>query len=165
MIVVSNASPLIILAKIKRFELPKQLFGEISISHEVFTEVVSQGSGLSGSDETRQADWIHVAHLADTTLLTVWRGAYPLGLGELSTILLAKELSAKLALIDERRARLLAADEGIRVLGSVGLLELGYRQGNIDDLRRVYQELITQGMHIDLRVLNHSLASFNLPPL
>lgn len=71
MIVVSNASPLITLAKIRRFELPQQLFSDITISHEVFTEVVSQGAGLPASIETQQAGWIHVARLADATLMAV----------------------------------------------------------------------------------------------
>jgi predicted nucleic acid-binding protein len=61
-IVVSNASPLIILAKISFFNLPQLLFNEIMISEEVWNEIVVKGSGLSGSTETQQADqsgWIH----------------------------------------------------------------------------------------------------------
>ena len=40
MIVVSNASPLIILAKISYFHLPQRLFNKITISEEVWDEVV-----------------------------------------------------------------------------------------------------------------------------
>jgi predicted nucleic acid-binding protein len=36
MIVVSNASPLIFLAKLSLFDLPPRLFTEISVSHEVW---------------------------------------------------------------------------------------------------------------------------------
>lgn len=51
--------------------------------------------------------------------------------------------------MDERRARLLAKAEGVPVLGTVGLLEFGYRRGELADLRQVYQMLLAQGAHID----------------
>jgi predicted nucleic acid-binding protein len=47
-IVVSNASTLIILAKISHFHLPQRLFIEITISEEVWDEVVVNGAGLLG---------------------------------------------------------------------------------------------------------------------
>jgi predicted nucleic acid-binding protein len=53
-IVVSNASPLIILAKISFFQLPQLLFNEITISEEVWDEIVVKGAGLPGSTETQQ---------------------------------------------------------------------------------------------------------------
>jgi hypothetical protein len=86
-----------------------------------------------------------------------------LGVGELSTLLLAMEIAADVALMDERRARLLAKAEGVPVLGTVGLLEFGYRRGELADLRQVYQMLLAQGAHIDRQILDQSLAHFNLP--
>jgi predicted nucleic acid-binding protein len=167
-IVVSNASPLIVLAKISYFHLPQRLFNKITISEEVWDEVVIKGAGLPGSTETRQASqsgWIHITQLANSTQLTTWRTKYSLGAGELSTILLAKEIQADVAMIDERGARLLARSEGVPVLGTVGLLELGYRNGEVTDLRLVYQTMLAQGAHIDKQILNQSLARFNLPTI
>lgn len=168
MIVVSNASPLIILAKISLFNLPQRLFNEITISEEVWDEIVIKGAGLPGSTETSaasQAGWIHIAQLANPAQLAAWRTQYSLGAGELSTILLAKEIQADVALIDERRARLLAKSENVPVLGAVGMLELGYRRGEVADLRLAYQTMLAQGAYVDRRILNRSLASFNLPPI
>ena len=168
MIVASNASPLIILAKISYFHLPQRLFNEITISEEVWDEVVIKGAGLPGSTETEaasQSGWIHIAQLANSAQLTAWRNQYSLGAGELSTILLAKEIQADVALIDERGARLLAQSEGVPVLGTVGVLELGYRRGEVADLRLAYQTMIAQGAHINQQILNQSLAGFNLPPI
>jgi predicted nucleic acid-binding protein len=104
-IIVSNASPLIILAKISYFHLPQRLFNEITISEDVWDEVVIKGAGLPGSAETQlasQSGWIHVAQLANSTQLTTWRNQYSLDAGELSTILLAKEIQADVALAVER---------------------------------------------------------------
>jgi uncharacterized protein len=170
-IVVSNASPLIILAKISYFNLPQRLFNKITISEEIWDEVVVKGAGLPGSTETQQASqsgpsrWINIAQLANSSQLTAWRNKYSLGAGELSTILLAKEAQADVALIDERGARLLAQSEGVPVLGTVGLLELGYRNGEVTDLRLAYQTMLAQGAHIDKQILNQSLAGFNLSPI
>lgn len=165
MIVVSNASPLIILAKLGLFDLPHRLFSEITISQEVWNEVVINGAGLPGSAEAQHAVWLRVAQLANPAQLTAWQGQYSLGAGELSTILLAKEIQADVTLMDERRARLLAQSEGISVLGTVGLLELGYRRAEVADLRLAYQTMLAQGAQIDRQILNRSLAGLNLPPI
>ena len=139
-----------------------------TISEAVWDEVVVHGTGLPGSAETQQASqsgWIHIAQSANSAQLTSWRNQYSLGAGELSTILLAKEIQADVALIDERGSRLLAKSEGVPVIGTVGLLELGYRSGDVADLRLAYQTMLAQGAHIDQQILNQSLASFNLPPV
>ena len=44
MIVVSNSSPLISLAKIDGFDLLQELYGKLLVSAEVYAEVVIQGS-------------------------------------------------------------------------------------------------------------------------
>ena len=165
MIVVSNASPLIALARINLFQVLKQLFGDIYISREVYGEIVVQGAGQPGAVETQKADWIRVRNIMHTSLLAQWHAVHNLGFGEIATIILAKENGAKLALIDERKARLLANSERINVMGSVAVLEMGYDRGYVTDLRRAYQELQLQGIRIDKRILDHSLASFGLSPL
>ncbi|MEP6912442.1 MAG: DUF3368 domain-containing protein [bacterium] len=165
MIVVSNATPLIILAKVGYFELLQKLFAEITISQEVWTEVVVKGAGRSGSAETAQASWIQVASLADPTQLPIWRSQFNLGAGELSTILLAKELSANLALIDERKARALAASEGLILSGSIAVLESGYREKYVNDLRQIYLDLLAAKIWIDQKLLKQSLAALGLRPL
>jgi predicted nucleic acid-binding protein len=74
-------------------------------------------------------------------------------------------MQADVALIDERGARLLAQSEGAPVLGTVGMLDLGYRRGEVSDLRQAYQTMLARGAHIDQQILNQSLTHFNLPPL
>ncbi len=165
MIVVSNSSPLILLSKLGHFDLLRRLFNEIVVSQEVWDEVVVRGVGKPGAAETRQASWIRIAALSNPAQLAVWQTQHHLGVGELSTIRLAIDLSADVTLIDERRARLLAQAQGVAVLGVVGVLQLGYRSGEISDLRQAYQTLLAQGARIDKRLINRSLAACNLPPL
>lgn len=165
MIVVSNSTPLITLAKVGYFDLLQKLFTEITVSPEVWNEVVVRGAGLAGSREASQVDWINVRAVADSASLNEWRNAHNLGAGELSTILLARELRASVALIDERKARRLATSHGLAVSGSIAVVESGYRKKYVSDLREVYQRLLAANIWIDQQKLNQSLASFGLSPL
>ena len=80
MIVISNATPLITLAKIRQFDLLEKLLTEIVISDEVWNEVVVSGAGRSDSDETAKAGWIRVVSLMDSTLLSFAIRAKPFAL-------------------------------------------------------------------------------------
>jgi predicted nucleic acid-binding protein len=80
-------------------------------------------------------------------------------------VLLAKELTADLILMDEWRGRKLAIDEGLAVAGCIAILEELYRRGDIRDLRRVYRELLLQKIRVDLGTLQGSLKQFGLASL
>lgn len=162
MIVVSNASPIISLARIQQLELLHQLFAEIWIAEQVHSEVAAQPAG---AQEISSAAWIKVHELTDNDLLAQWRARFRLGAGELATILLAKELSAELAIIDEKKARQLAQKENLQVIGTLGMLEESYRRKHLHDLRTCYQGLLSTGTYIDRRLLNMSLRTFGLPVL
>jgi predicted nucleic acid-binding protein len=92
--VVADSSPLVILAKLDCFELLNRLFSRIYISAEVYQEVVVAGAGLPGASEVERADWVEVKSIQNQTDLEAAQQKYALGAGELSTILLAKELRA-----------------------------------------------------------------------
>lgn len=164
MIVVSNASPIISLAKVDLLPLLPELFGEIVLAPEVRAEILAGGSRPAAAS-IDAFPWLKVQPITDSARLQNWRQTYRLGAGELATILLAQQLRADLAIIDEHAARLLAATVGIKVIGCVGILELGYRRQRLGDLRKTYQDLLMHGVHIDRGILNRSLAAFNLPNL
>lgn len=89
---------------------------------------------------------------------------HPLGVGELSTILLAKEVHADTVLLDDYNARKLAKGEGLQVRGSVGLLETFWLRGHLTDLRAVFRQLLANS-YIDRRLLDLRLRALGLPPL
>jgi len=162
--VVSDSSPLVILAKLGCFELLSRLFPHLYISAEVHHEVVVSGVGLPGSSEVAKAEWIEVRKLQNQKDLSAARQKYALGIGELSTILLAKEVHADVVLLDDFNARKLARTEGIQVQGSLGLLETLYLQGHLTDLRVAFRQLL-QHSYIDGRLLDLRLRALGLPPL
>ena len=143
--VVSDASPLIALARIDCLELLPKLYARVLISTEVNDEVTVAGAGLPGAGQIAGASWIEIASVEEARRRT------GLGAGEVSAIILAKELM----LIDERRTRPFAKDEGLEVIGCVGILETLHRRGQLVDLRDAFARLLHHEFRIDRRVLLH----------
>ena len=164
MTVVADSSPLVILAKLDCFDLLNRIFPYLYISAEVHYEVVVVGVGLPGASEVAKSKWIEVKRLQSQADLLVAQQNCALGVGELSTILLGKELHANAVLIDDYHARKLARAEGLQVRGTVGLLETFYFRGYLADLRAAFRRLLTHS-YIDQRLLDLRLRALGLPPL
>lgn len=165
MIVVSNSSPLISLARIGRLSILASFFGRILVPSDVHYEVTAAGRGLPGADEVRNAEWIEVAQQTSTADSALERACQDLGAGERSAILLARHLAADLILMDELKARRIAREAGLVTIGCLGVLEAGARKGLVPDLRQTYIDLLRQGIRFDMRLLRDSLARLGLPTL
>lgn len=165
MIVVSNSSPLIALARISRLDILASFYKRILISNEVHHEVTVAGRGLPGAEEVSDAKWIKVASPKSPADPSLVQACQSLGAGERSAILLAKSFQADLILLDEWKARRVARDAGLAVLGCLGILEAGVRKGLIPDLRQTYIDLLRQGIRFDIKLLQDSLARLGLPKL
>jgi predicted nucleic acid-binding protein len=162
--VVADSSPLVILAKLGCFDLLNKLFRRLDISAEVYHEVVVAGAGLPGATEVANAKWVEVRNLQNQADLLAAQQNYALGVGELSTILLGKELHANAVLLDDYKARKLATAKGLQVRGSVGLLETFYLRGYLTDLRATFRQLLTDS-YVDQRLLDRRLRALGLPLL
>ena len=165
MTVVSDSSPLITLSKIGRLDVLFHLYHQVMITPQVYDEVAIKGAGLAGSDEITNATWIKIKNIIDMSGLMVDQTQLGLGLGELSAIALAKEIAADVVLIDEIKARGIARNKGLRVVGCVGILEHAFTRHLIPDLSQTYRDLLGSGAYVDRGILERSLRSLNLPPL
>lgn len=165
MIVVSDSSPLIALAKIDSFPLLQRLYGSLVISSEVYAEVVVAGAGLAGAINTSTSAWIEVRQIKNSADLNAAKAQFGLGMGELSTMILAKEIHADLVILDDLAARKLAQKEGFKVQGCIAILEACYRKGFLPDLRHAYEQLLKRGVYLNRELLDFSLKSFGLLPL
>lgn len=165
MIVVADSSPLIALAKVGCLDAVRQLYSRLHISTEVYTEVVVAGAGMPGASLVANSGWIEVTPIQDSGRLIEASAQHRLGLGELSTVVLGKELRADIALMDDLRARRLAKDSGLAIRGSVGILELLYHRGYLADLRKAFQDLVANDVYIARELLDERLRDLQLPPL
>ena len=139
MIVVSDASPLIALARIDRLELLREMFGTLLLPDSVWHEITNAGMERAGAAFIVRADWIERRSVSNSSLVARLRR--DLGAGESEAIALAQESHADVLLIDERLARVAAQRLGLRVTGLVGVLIEARQRGLLTDAAIVANDL------------------------
>jgi len=153
MIVVSNSSPLIALAKIGKLYILKKLFGEIIIPKAVWNEVVVKGKGKPGAEEVEKAEWIKVEEVRDRLSVEVLKGE--IEIGEAEAIVLAKELNADLLIMDEKIPRIIAESIGLKVIGSLAILYIAKKRGLIkEDFDEIVKKLRDKGVRFSDEVID-----------
>jgi predicted nucleic acid-binding protein len=138
-IVVSDSSPLIALARVGQLHLLQILFGEVLVPGAVWDEVVQVDRPEVA--EILSADWVRVVAVADDSYLLALRTE--LDRGEAEAISLAADVRADTLLLDEGSARQLAVSMGLQVIGVVGVLKLAKQRGFITEVRPVLDQLVT----------------------
>ena len=73
MSVVSNASPLINLARIGKLTLLRDLYGELIVPEAVWQEVVVEGAGQPGADAVESATWIKTQAATNRQLVNAFK--------------------------------------------------------------------------------------------
>ena len=131
MIVVSDTTPIHYLILIDEIELLPRLLGSIVIPEVVFQELQHSNT----PDDIRDylsvvPSWLSVR--ASTGIIDPL--LFEIDPGEREAILLAEELAADGILIDDLAGREVAIERGLRVLGTLGLLELAHKADLIDFL-------------------------------
>jgi predicted nucleic acid-binding protein len=74
--VVSNASPLITVARIGHLDSLHKLYEAVHIPTEVYNQVVTAGAGMPGAAAVSKADWIHVSPVTNTENLAKTKRLY-----------------------------------------------------------------------------------------
>lgn len=133
MSIVSNASPLINLARIGKLNLLRELYGELIIPEAVWREVVVRGTGQPGADEVEAAAWIKRRAVTNRQLVHALQ--QDLDAGEAEAIVLALEIQAELLLMDEHLGRDTARHLGLRYVGLIGILIQAKRKGFIGAIK------------------------------
>ena len=124
---VFNSSPLITLAKLGYLDVAVSLFEEAIIPRGVLEEITAKEDDVNSSvlrliEEKR----IEVNEVSSTPV-------YPgLHRGELEAIALAKETDS-IVVLDDLKARKAARLEGIRVIGTLGILKILLDGGLIEE--------------------------------
>jgi hypothetical protein len=150
MIVVSDTSPLTALLTVGEADLLFRLFGEVIIPKEVQNELARSHASLPS--------WIRVEAVKNPAEAA--RLSQMVDKGEAEAIELAKELHADRLLIDERKGRRLAMQEGVPVIGLLGVVLLAKRQQLIPSARRFLERLDQEaGMYLAAEVRDQALRS------
>lgn len=142
MIVVSDTSPINALQRIGHLHLLPVLFGRVIIPPSVRLELqnaVKHGLYLTEID---QAEWLEIHPASNQAKIIEFQEK--LELGESEAIALALELQADFLLIDEKEGRAIASQEGIQVIGVLGILIRAKEIGLIDAIAPLLELLINQ---------------------
>ena len=155
--VVSDASPLILLAKIGKLNLLKDLYCEIIITSQVENEVMvhkDRASTLILSEIKK--GWIKTRD-AENSLDIVKLGE-KLGLhkGETAALGVAKHLGINEILADDKLARIAARILGLRAIGCLGVILKAYETDVITRTEAIdsIEKLVKAGLWVSPEVLS-----------
>jgi len=128
MIVIADASCLIALLNIGRIDLLQQIYGQIVTTRMVAAEV---GQKLP--------EWISITEILDEEFHRSTRQL--LDPGEASAIALAREVSEPLLVLDDLAARKFAERLGLRIIGTLGILEDAKIRGIVPEVKPLLDAL------------------------
>lgn len=151
-VVVSDAGPLIALAKVDALFVAQRLFARLQIPEAVWSEC----RGKPGDDSRRieqagRDGWLRVVKF--TPEATRKRFPPSLGRGEIEALRLAMETRPSLLIVDDRLARRQALQLGLDYIGTARMLLLAERRSLIEDAETVVQRMTANGYRISPRVL------------
>jgi len=142
MAVIVDTSCLIILSKINKLDLLKQLFTEV-----IIPEAVSQEFG----EPLPAYLQVYTAPIDDKLLQMA--SAF-LDKGESEVIALALETNAEGVIIDEKKGRKMSKAMGLKVIGTMGVLARATIDGLIEDIEVVVRDVKSKGFFISEKQLN-----------
>lgn len=142
MIVVSDASCLSSLHIIGKLHLLASIYCNVIIPEAVSVELHALAKIYPALDDFDSFDWIQTQSVKDQSLLNDLRKE--LDEGESEAILLAKELSADILVIDEIAGREIASRMGIKIIGLLGILIVAKQMGLIEKIQPLITELKTK---------------------
>ena len=160
MIVVSDSSPLIALSSVDRLDLMQLLFDTVIIPVSVRDEVMGTAARIAGE----LPSFIRVEPVAAE--LPVRFLKLNLHAGESEAIALALERGIQGIILDDKQAREIAAELGLKVIGTLGLLILAKRKDLLTEVRPIMAQIIERvNFRIAPSVLNRALSLIDEAPL
>jgi predicted nucleic acid-binding protein len=151
-VIVSDASPLIALAKLNKLALLLNVFSEVHIPQSVYLETTIDRHRVDSQQ-------IHDFVMEFATLHADQQGKeYEqfrsiLDEGESQALALAKKLDCAV-LIDERLGRVVAQQSAIPVVGVMGVLLQAKSTGQIENIRPLIDQLLQHDYRLSKRVID-----------
>lgn len=158
-IVIADAGPIISLALIDKLEILTELFDEVKIPTAVWQEV-TQDESRPFVTKIKSYFNDKVCEIKSFNELT-----FIMDYGESESVILYRELNANFLLIDDKKARDIAENMGIRCIGTLGLLSAAKDKSILSALRPIFTELIQNKRFYAIDLLNMILKQHNEQPI
>jgi len=153
MIVISDSSPLIALAIIEKLDILLELFAKIYVPEAVYQEVARTDKPFA--EELRfflTGNTKSVKNKMAVKMLSADVGA-----GEAETIVLALEQQPAIVLIDDLKARKFAKMNGLKIIGTMGILLKAKKEGLIKEIKSMISKLLANDIRISKKIIEISL--------
>ena len=150
-----NSSPLIALAKIGKLELLRKAFSSVSITEQVYQEIMSKpdySESVAIKKAVEEDKWIKVSKSKEIDNI--------LGVGEASTLGLTL-MSKQLVIIDDKKASFVADTIGLECHGTLYVILLALKKGIIRNKKEaidIVNLLISNKLYISSEVLSEFYA-------
>ena len=155
MIIVSDTTPISELAKVNYLNLLPKLFGRVMIPKGVYDELTT--GNHPAALRVRELSWLDVVTVNNRLVVKELQQVGNLDLGESEAIALAEEMNADRLLIDEKAARRVATARKIPIVPMMGILLLAKRQGELENVKDVLDQMQQQGTRISNRLYTRVL--------
>lgn len=140
---VADSSCLIVLERIGRLDILPRVFGSVLIPEAVAKEV-----GFS-------APWLEIQVVRNNPVEARIRSQ--LGAGEAAAIVLTIEVAPSRIILDDRRARRVAEQLGVSMIGTPGLLVLAKRRAMLDQVSPVLTAMRNAGFYVSKELVERTL--------
>jgi len=147
MLVISDTSPIICLALCNKLSILDELFDKICIPQSVFNELAVPNKPKT--DEIIELAKSRIVSAKNSAVITAL--SQNLDLGESEAMSLYLETNADFLLIDDKKGRTIATRNGIRIIGTMGVLLWAKQKGFLIKIKPVL-DLI---MQTDYRISNN----------
>lgn len=163
---VSNATPLIYLARLGKLYLLRDMFTQVQIPQEVKIEAVDRGKTKGYSDAYAIEQALNDGWLISTPLTagnTKKSGALAqmtgIDIGEAQAIILTKQKTEKLVLIDQSNAREVARHIGLTPRGTIYIILTAIKRKLItkEDAKQMLGTLIEENFYISAKIYSDTL--------
>lgn len=153
-LIVINASPLIAFGKMGLFPVLARMPVRLVAPYEVKAEL---DAGIRLGHRVEFPDWIEVRDLRAPRNPELFLN---LDSGEAAVIQLALETNVDLVCLDEVKGRRIATLNGMKVIGSLGLLGKAYRLGPVPEVNKHVRRAQRSGIYYDQSLIERFLAEF-----
>jgi uncharacterized protein len=154
-IVVADSGPIFSLVVIDKLDVLSSIFQNVKISRAVWNEISSHIDKpfhlkLVSFFEDKVVD---IKGFNDLTFIMDY--------GESESVILYKELKADFLLLDDKKARQIAENFGIKCVGTLGILAVAMERGFITSLKPYFEKLLEHNRYFSLNLLNRVLSKYN----
>ena len=143
LLAVTNSTCLIGLERIGRLDLLPQVFSTVFAPPTVAAEVRTPAS------------WLRIQAVQNSAVVATLKTQ--MDSGEAEAIALAMELGDVLLILDDKKARRVAGQIGLKVIGTVGMLLRAKRAGVIAEVKPLLTELLQANFRISDGIIQEAL--------